>query len=368
MEKSMIYTKSLSVGYSGKVIIDGIEISVNAGEILTLIGPNGAGKSTILKTICRQLQKISGAVYINGKESGCFTNRELAKTISILMTERVEPEMMTCGDVVKSGRYPYTGQLGILSENDKIKVMEAMKLTSVDELADKSFNCISDGQRQRVMLARAICQEPELLILDEPTSFLDIHHKLELLSILKKLVYEKNIAVIMSMHEIDLAQKISDYVVCISGRGIDKCGTPEDIFTSDYISRLYRISPSSYNSDFGSVELECIKGSPEIFVIAGNGSGIRTFRRLQRMNIPFATGVLHENDIDYAAAKSLASQIISEKPFEAVSVSSIDKATKLMNTCCKVICCLESFGTFNAGNKQLLKYAEEKGYLVNKLF
>ena len=143
MEKSMIYTKSLSVGYSGKVIIDGIEISVNSGEILTLIGPNGAGKSTILKTICRQLQKISGAVYINGKESGCFTNRELAKTISILMTERVEPEMMTCGDVVKSGRYPYTGQLGILSENDKIKVMEAMKLTSVDELADKSFNCIS---------------------------------------------------------------------------------------------------------------------------------------------------------------------------------------------------------------------------------
>ncbi|MGN0576157.1 MAG: ABC transporter ATP-binding protein, partial [Ruminococcus sp.] len=137
---------------------------------------------------------------------------------------------------------------------------------------------------------------------------------------------------------------------------------------SEYISRLYGISPSSYNSDFGSVELGCVKDSPDVFVIAGNGSGIRTFRRLQRMNIPFAAGVLHENDIDYAAAKSLASEIISEKPFEPVCGINIDKATKLMDSCCKVICCLESFGTFNAGNKKLLELAEEKGYLVNKQF
>lgn len=346
------------------MLIDGIEISVNSGEILTLIGPNGAGKSTILKTLCRQLRKVSGAVFINGKESDKIKNRELARTMSILMTERAEPELMTCGDVVNSGRYPYTGQLGILSENDRLKAMEAMKLTSVEELADKSFSCISDGQRQRVMLARAICQEPEILILDEPTSFLDIHHKLELLSILKKLVNNKKLAVIMSMHEIELAQKISDYVVCVGSGGIDKCGIPEEIFTGEYISRLYGISPSSYNPDFGSVELECAEGTPEIFIIAGNGSGISTFRRLQRMNIPFSAGVLHENDIDYAAAKSLAAEIISEKPFEPISETNVKKAEKIMDSCGKVICCLKSFGTYNSGNKRLLKLAEEKGYII----
>lgn len=124
---------------------------------------------------------------------------------------------MTCRDVVESGRYPYTGRLGILSEADREAVDEAMALTSTTELSGVDFAQISDGQRQRVMLARAMSQQPELLILDEPTSYLDIRHKLELLNTLKKLVREKNTAVLMSLHELDLALRVSDKIVCIDG-------------------------------------------------------------------------------------------------------------------------------------------------------
>lgn len=157
------------------------------------------------------------------------------------MTGRIEPELMTCGEVVESGRYPYTGRLGILSEKDRSKAAEAMELIRVSELYDVDFTCISDGQRQRVMLARAICQEPEVLILDEPTSFLDIRHKLELLSLLKKLVIEKGLAVVMSLHELELAEKISDTILCIKDGRVDRTGTPGEIFSGDYINNLYGI-------------------------------------------------------------------------------------------------------------------------------
>ena len=132
---------------------------------------------------------------------------------------------MTCRDIVASGRYPYTGRLGLLTKRDEETVRDAMEAVHALELSERDFNAISDGQRQRILLARAICQEPEIIILDEPTSFLDIRHKLELLSILRSMAKEKKITVIMSLHEIDLAQKISDKIICVKGDTIGCCGS-----------------------------------------------------------------------------------------------------------------------------------------------
>ena len=137
--------------------------------------------------------------------------------MAVVLTERMRPELMTCHDIVATGRYPYTGRLGILSREDEEKVEEAMRAVHAESLGSRDFNNISDGQRQRVLLARAICQEPDIIILDEPTSFLDIKHKLDLLSILRDMAKKKQITVIMSLHEIDLAQKISDKIICVKG-------------------------------------------------------------------------------------------------------------------------------------------------------
>ena len=186
---------------------------------MTLIGPNGAGKSTILKSVIRQLEPVGGAVYLDGRDMAGLSERETARRMSVLMTSHVRPELMTCEDVVATGRYPYTGRLGILGQEDWAKVEECLALVQASDLAERDFSRISDGQRQRVLLARALCQEPEVLVLDEPTSFLDIRHKLELLAILKDMVRSRDLAVVMSLHELDLAQKISDYVVCVRGTG-----------------------------------------------------------------------------------------------------------------------------------------------------
>ena len=305
MKSYFFYTDQLTVGYDGKPLIKEINIQLNKGEILTLIGPNGAGKSTILKSITRQLSLISGTVYLEQEQMSRMTNREVSKKLAVVLTERMRPELMTCEDVVSTGRYPYTGTLGILSAEDKEKVKSAMEMVHAWDLKDRDFTAISDGQRQRILLARAICQEPEIIILDEPTSFLDIRHKLELLAILKKMVLEKQMTVIMSLHELDLAQKISDQVICVHGDHIEKYGAPEEIFTSDYIRKLYGITRGSYNAEFGCVEMEPPAGKPEVFVIGGNGSGIPVYRKLQRQGIPFVTGVLHTNDADYQVAYSV---------------------------------------------------------------
>ena len=220
------YTDQLTVGYDGKPLIKEINIQLKKGEILTLIGPNGAGKSTILKSITRQLATISGTVYLEQQLMAKMSNKEVSQKLAVVLTERMRPELMTCEDIVATGRYPYTGTLGILSSEDKEKVRAAMETVHAWDLKDRDFTAISDGQRQRILLARAICQEPEIIILDEPTSFLDIRHKLELLTILKQMVLDRQLTVIMSLHELDLAQKVSDKVICVHGEYIEKYGAP----------------------------------------------------------------------------------------------------------------------------------------------
>ena len=364
MKDYFFYTDKMTVGYDGKPLIKEIEIKVKKGEILTLIGPNGAGKSTILKSITRQLKTIASTVYLDGRVMKQMSDKEVSKRLAVVLTERIRPELMTCEEVVATGRYPYTGQLGILSRKDWEKVWEAMRTVSAEDLKKRDFTAISDGQRQRILLARAICQEPEIIVLDEPTSFLDIKHKLELLAILKKMVRQSGVAVIMSLHELDLAQKVSDQIVCVHGDYIEKYGTPEEIFTSEYIHNLYGVTSGSYNADFGCLEMEAPKGKPEVFVIAGNGSGMKEYRRLQRAGIPFATGVLHENDTDYAVAKTLASKVITEEAFEEISEAKYEEALQAMRECQRVVCCNEKFGTMNRRNEALLREAEKRGILI----
>ena len=364
MTEYYIKMKDLAVGYQGNALISDINLKIKKGEIVTLIGPNGAGKSTILKSITRQLKLIGGEVYIDSEEIRKLSYKEMAVKAAVMLTERMKPELMTCHDIVATGRYPYTGRLGILSREDERKVDEALEAVHAQELGIRNFQEISDGQRQRVLLARAICQEPEIIVLDEPTSFLDIRHKLELLTILKQMVLDHQLTVIMSLHELDLAQKISDKVICVHGEYIEKYGAPEEIFTSEYIRKLYGITRGSYNAAFGCVEMDPPRGEPQVFVIGGNGSGIPYYRKLQRQGIPFAAGVLHTNDVDCQVAGALADQVITEKPFESISQESYDKAVELMKKCQKVICPLKDFGTVNAANRELLRLAQELGILA----
>ena len=286
--------------------------------------------------------------------------------MSVLLTEHVRPELMTCWDVAAAGRYPYTGRLGLLSDEDRAKVDEALALVGADELADRDFSCISDGQRQRVLLARAICQEPEVIVLDEPTSFLDIRYKLELLTVLKQLVREKQVAVILSLHEIDLAQKLSDRLICVHNGRIERCGTPEQVFTGDYIRTLYDLERGTYNEQFGSLELERVTGEPRVFVIGGGGSGTALYRRLQRRGIPFAAGILPENDVELPTARALAVETVTERAYQPIGEDAYARAQALVRQCGNAVCCLDLFGPVNEKNRVLRDWAQQEGLLRSK--
>lgn len=368
MAEIVLSTQKLSVGYGKKLVIGGIEISVERGKILTLIGPNGAGKSTVLKTLCRQLAPLGGTVYIGKKKLVDLSDNELARNTAVLLTGKVRTEYMQCIDVVKMGRYPYTGRLGVLSKYDNEKVEEVIKKVDIESIANSDFESVSDGQRQRVLIAGAICREPQILILDEPATFLDIKYKLELMDILKKLAYEQNTAIIMSLHELDLAQRVSDKLLCIKGNRPDRFGTPEEIFTGSYIETLYDVKKGSLCEYYGTIELHRSEGEPKVFVIGGGGSGITVYRKLRRLNIPFAAGVIHENDIEYPVAMALASKLVTEKAFEQISDENYEKALEIMSKCESVICVAAKFGTMNKRCKELLQEAQRAGKLIEGAF
>lgn len=341
MEEFYFYTKGLTVGYHGVPLIKDIELCLKKGEIMTLIGPNGAGKTTILKSIIRQLKPLGGVACLDGSSMEKLTGKELSQKLSVVLTERVRPEMMTCKDVVATGRYPYTGKFGILSEKDWAIVQESMELVHIEELAERDFSKTSDGQKQRVMLARALCQQPDIIVLDEPTSFLDIRYKLEFLSIIQNMSRTRHLSVIMSLHELDLAGRISDKIACVHGDRVDRFGTPEEIFTDGYIPKLYGMTVGSYEERTGDLELPKVEGDPKVFVLAGNGTGTAVFRKLQRDGIPFAAGILWENDLDYPAAKALASEVVSVKAFCEMDEASLNRAKALVDQCEEVLCTVD---------------------------
>ena len=210
-KESGIRLKDVAVGYGRKPLLNHISLHVSPGNVLTLIGPNGAGKSTILKTVTRQLAELGGTIFLEGTSMSRMREEEVARTLAMVMTERLHPEFMTCREVVATGRYPYTGRLGILSAEDWKLVDDAMQLVHAGDTADRNFSQISDGQRQRVMLARAICQEPEILILDEPTSSLTANEVESLFRIMNELK-EQGVALVYISHKMDEIKVIADEV------------------------------------------------------------------------------------------------------------------------------------------------------------
>ncbi len=254
-------TTNLAVGYDANPLVSNVELEVSPGSVVTLIGPNGAGKSTILKTLAGELAPLGGTVLMGERDLAGMSARELAQERSVLLTERPRTNLLTCEDVVEAGRYPYTGSLGILQERDHEAVRDAMELVGVWDLRGRDFMHISDGQRQRVMLARAICQEPRILMLDEPTSYLDIRYQIELLEVLRYLVRSRNVGVIMTMHELSLAREASDWLACVKDGAIAAQGTPQEICQPQVINKLYDLKPGSYDAHTGTIALDALPNS-----------------------------------------------------------------------------------------------------------
>jgi iron complex transport system ATP-binding protein len=353
MIKSILHTEKLSVGYDNKIVVDGVDVNALKGNMICLLGPNGSGKSTILRTLSGMLSPVKGTVYINESNIKKVVKSSLAKKMSVVLTERLQPGLITAYEVASMGRHPYTGFFGKLKEVDHEIVRNSLKSVNALHLSNRYYSELSDGEKQKVMIARALAQEPELIILDEPTSHLDIRHKVEVVEILNKLCREKGITVIMALHDIDLAIKGCQQVMMVKGGKVVAQGIPEEIVSENVIENLYDISNASYSDLIGNLELKGSENS-DIFVIPGGGTGIPIFRGLRRLGYGMDCGILYRNDIDYHIARTITNEIILEKDFEIISDDIYEKAYKSMKSHDIIIDSGFPIGNMNKKNLNLI--------------
>lgn len=363
---NILSAENLTVGYDKRTVVSGIDIKALKGQVICLLGANGAGKSTVLRTLSGLLAPVSGAVYVGGKNVREINGKALARRLSLVLTEQPAPSLTTVYELTAMGRTPYTDFLGRLSDDDRRITEEALAQTGSLPLKDRFFGELSDGEKQKVMISRALAQQPELIILDEPTSHLDIKHKIEIMRILQRLANEKGITCILSLHDIDIALKCCSAVMLVKDGKIAACGAPEDISENGMIDELYGIENASFFETTGVVEL---KGADrnDVFVVGGGGAATPLLRSLARRGCGITCGIIHENDVDFFAAKTICSAAASEKPFKNISQEAVSEAQKLIS---RATCVIDSgfpVGDINAECVQLIGYAAALGKPVFSL-
>lgn len=230
---------NVSFSYGGIQALDGISIEVSRGEMVSLVGSNGAGKSTLLKCIDRILKPQRGVVYLDGKDTARLSSRDISKSIGYIPQSTGGVFPFTIFDVVLMGRRPHLAWR--VSPRDIMIVAQTLRFLGIEEFGTRYFDELSGGEKQKVLMARALAQEPEILLLDEPTSNLDIRHQLEVMEIIRELVQERQISAVMAMHDLNLASRFSERIVMLKDREVFSVGTPETVLNLENIRTAYGV-------------------------------------------------------------------------------------------------------------------------------
>ncbi len=280
----MLQTRALCIGYAPKrrprlAVAADINVELPKGELVCLLGPNGAGKSTLMRTLAGLQKPLAGEVLLEGRDLHGLTERERARLLGLVLTERIDVGNLSAYALVALGRYPYTGWDGRLAAADEAVVRWAMDAVGARELAARSVGELSDGERQKVMIARALAQEPAVLLLDEPTAFLDLPRRVEIVQLLRRLAGDRDRAVLLSTHDLDLALRCADCLWLLPPGGPLHTGAPEDLVLSGAFQRTF--ADVAFDPALGSFQLV---QEPEGAVgLVGEGLHARwTVRALER--------------------------------------------------------------------------------------
>ncbi|MBL8165586.1 MAG: ABC transporter ATP-binding protein [Anaerolineae bacterium] len=284
-DTALLTTVGLAVGYTARRVttrvLDGVNVTLRAGELVCLIGPNGAGKSTLMRTLAGMQPPLAGTITLAGDELTALSPAERARRLSIVLTERIDAGLLTAHALVALGRHPYTGWLGTLRPEDEAVVIWALEAVGALDLAARPVNELSDGERQKVMIARALAQEPALLLLDEPTAFLDLPRRAEVLTMLRRLARETERAILLSTHDLDLALRTADRIWLLPKGGPLHVGAPEDLVLSGAFEAAFRGEGVTFDAYSGSFR----SSSQAAGLVALRGEGLPalwTQRALER--------------------------------------------------------------------------------------
>lgn len=255
-----ISAEKLTVAYDDKIIIENLFMEIPKGKITTIIGPNGCGKSTVLKTVGRILKPKGGLIYLNGEDIKNFSSKEIARKMAILPQSPQAPSGLTVGELVSYGRFPHQKRGGKISPKDKEIISWALEATILSELEMTPIDSLSGGQRQRVWIAMALAQQTELILLDEPTTYLDMAYQLEVLELLESLNKEQGCTIVMVLHDLNLAARFADYMIAVRNGAIIRQGSPEEVMTAEVLRKTFAID-AEIGRDVKTGKAACISYS-----------------------------------------------------------------------------------------------------------
>lgn len=362
--------------YTRKPVVNDVSLEVKKGEFMSILGPNGSGKSTLLKTLSHIYIPDSGEIVLMGKPLDTYKRKEIAQRIAMVPQDTSLDFEFTVEEVVLMGRHPFLGRFGKEDVLDMDLAYEAMERTNTLHIKDSLITEISGGERQRVFIAKALAQNTSIMLLDEPTSHLDINHQIEILELLKRLNSEKELAIVLVIHDINLAARYSDRILLMKDGEIVDQGSPETVITPESIENTYGmkvvVETNRYTGHVTVTPIEVkrrLLGSERkrIHIIGGGGTSLELMNTLNQEGHYLSLGVINVGDSDWQHAKALRLQVIEEKPFSGISEKSTKKAFKKIMDSDIVVISPTPIGSGNLINLQLAMDALDKGIKVIRI-
>ena len=366
----MIELRDVDLDYGARVVLRQVTFRSKQGEFLGIIGPNGSGKTTLLKAISRIVPPSNGVILLNGQTLGDFSSLELSREVAVVPQASDPGFDFTVRDVVAMGRYPHIGRFGRDTDQDREICRKVMETTGITHLADRSVRAISGGELQRVIIARALAQQPRLLLLDEPTAHLDLGQQMGILQTMKEL--SREIAVIGVFHDLNYAAHFCDRLILLHDHRILAMGDPESVLTRDAIGKAFGIEVVVRKNPFtGRPSVSPVyqqedgrKSCGRVHVICGGGEGSDILQALHNAGCEVTAGVLAVNDSDYRTARTLGIPCIAEPPFSPVTDRSLGELSLSLGDARAVVLTRGLWGAGNIGNLRVLESAKKAKIIV----
>jgi iron complex transport system ATP-binding protein len=358
--------------YYGSVkVLENVSFTIGSGELVGLLGPNGSGKTTLLKAISGALRPKAGAVYLNEAEIFGMESREVARNIAVVPQNTDVNFDFTALDIVLMGRHPHLSRFKLEGEKDLTVAKNAMELTNTWHLAERRISELSGGERQRVIIARALAQEPKVLLLDEPTTHLDINSQLEIMDLLKELCIQRGLILLTVFHDFNLAARYCDAIILLNKGKIVSIGRVDEALTSENIKKVFQVDavvkkhPLTNSLYVIPLPLRRVKASINkrfrVHVICGAGTGAQILKTLVEKGFDVTAGVLHVLDTDYETALLLNIPVVSEAPFSPITEQNYKANLKMISEANAVVVTSVPIGSANLLNLKAAEDALERG-------
>lgn len=367
----VVRVENISVGYGDIKILEDVSLAVEEGSFIGILGPNGCGKTTFLRSLSRILEPSTGTIYIDGTDISSYETKNLAKILGCVRQETDVAFPFTAREIVLMGRHPHIGRLAPLSEEDLRIADEAMATTNTSHLAGRLITELSGGERQRVLIARTLAQQPKILLLDEPTSHLDINHQLEILRLIRDLTPE--ITVIGVFHDLNIASCFCDRLILMNEGKILAAGTPAEVLTEERVRSVFQVpmlvSTHPLTGKPYLIPEYGIRGgqnSKGVHVISGGGAGTGLMYALVLHGYPVTAGILAANDMDAAAAEALGLEAVVEPPFTQVTAESAEIVEGMIANASAVVLVGMPVGEGNLLNLKILPKTKTPVYILGE--